>query len=90
MRGGLHKHMCAKTVNLKLAVPSLLLLKFKRGLMTMMNTKLLFNVNCNVFSAGGVPVLYRFMSRGRQTATCKMVGVVNMSTKTFVARLLKQ
>lgn len=83
------KHICANTVNLKLAVPSLLLLKFKRDFMTIIKTKLLFKVNCNVFSTGGVPVLYRFMSSGRHTATCNVVGVANIFTKTTVARILK-
>lgn len=80
--------MCANTVNLKLAVPSLLLLKFKRDFITIIKTKLLFNVNCNVFSTGGVPVLYRFISSGCHTATCNVVGVAKMFTKTFVASLL--
>lgn len=89
MRGGVHKQICAKTVNLKVAVPTLLLLNFKRDFIDIVNTNLLFKVNFKVFSTGGVPVLYRFMSTGRHTATCNVVGVANIFTKTTIARILK-
>lgn len=56
--------------------------------MTMIKTNLLFNVNCNVFSTGGVPVLYRVVSTGCETATCNVVGVINMFTKTVIARVV--
>lgn len=89
MLGGVHNEICANTVKLKLAVPTLVLLKFNRGATNVIKTNLLFNINCNVFSTGGVPVLYRFISAGCETATCNVVGVANMFTKTTIADLLK-
>lgn len=82
--------MCAKTLKLNFVVPSLLFVKFKRSVFTLILKAVLFKIKFKVFSTGGVPVLYRFISTHCETATCNVVGVYKMFTKTTVADVLKR